>query len=273
MGLKGNASWDLDTSTWGGRGEGVGKDRMSERTVKKPAVETSEAKDSAEKPKDVRKNFGLLIIKDQISNSKDEDESRPKIEKKTIKPSFAKIEFIKSKEQAKSSRKIAVKQAHSIVKSPIQSKTAFKNSFINQRVNTVRNKYVNTTRPKAIVNVVLGSRVNVVKASSCLVWKPKIKGNPQQNLQEKGVIDSGCLRHMTWNMSYLTYYKEINEGYVTFEGNPKGGKITSKGTIRTALELVLLKTSRKYAKGLLLLVEDLMLLVQVKVVRRKCYCY
>nr|GEW82777.1 hypothetical protein [Tanacetum cinerariifolium] len=40
-----------------------------------------------------------------------------------------------------------------------------------------------------------------------------------------------------------------------------------------ALDLMLLKTSRKYAKGLLLLVEDLMLLVQVKAVRRKCCCY
>nr|GEY84264.1 reverse transcriptase domain-containing protein [Tanacetum cinerariifolium] len=29
------------------------------------------------------------------------------------------------------------------------------------------------------------------------------KGNPQQELQEKGVIDSGCSRHMTGNMSYL----------------------------------------------------------------------
>nr|GEV51873.1 hypothetical protein [Tanacetum cinerariifolium] len=34
-------------------------------------------------------------------------------------------------------------------------------------------------------------------------------------------------------MSYLTDYEEINEGYVAFGGNPKGGKITSKGTIRT----------------------------------------
>nr|GEV97378.1 hypothetical protein [Tanacetum cinerariifolium] len=36
------------------------------------------------------------------------------------------------------------------------------------------------------------------------------KGNPQIDLQDKGVIDSGCSRHMTWNMSYLTDYKEID---------------------------------------------------------------
>nr|GEY03427.1 putative ribonuclease H-like domain-containing protein [Tanacetum cinerariifolium] len=33
-------------------------------------------------------------------------------------------------------------------------------------------------------------------------------------------------------MSYLTYYEEIDEGYVTFGGNPKGRKITGKGTIK-----------------------------------------
>nr|GEW35050.1 putative reverse transcriptase domain-containing protein [Tanacetum cinerariifolium] len=35
------------------------------------------------------------------------------------------------------------------------------------------------------------------------------------------------------NMSYLTYYEEIDRGYVPFEGNPKGGKITGKCTIKT----------------------------------------
>ncbi|GJW95607.1 putative ribonuclease H-like domain-containing protein [Tanacetum coccineum] len=51
--------------------------------------------------------------------------------------------------------------------------------------------------------------------------------------QDQGVIDSGCSRHMTGNMSYLTDYEEIDGGYVAFGGNPKGGKITGKGTIKT----------------------------------------
>ncbi|GKC78494.1 putative ribonuclease H-like domain-containing protein [Tanacetum coccineum] len=53
------------------------------------------------------------------------------------------------------------------------------------------------------------------------------------DLQDQGVIDSGCSRHMTWNMSYLTNYEEIDEGYVAFRGNPKGGKNTGKCTIKT----------------------------------------
>nr|GEW95593.1 retrovirus-related Pol polyprotein from transposon TNT 1-94 [Tanacetum cinerariifolium] len=51
----------------------------------------------------------------------------------------------------------------------------------------------------------------------------------EEHLQDKGVIDSGCSRHITGNMSFLTDYKEINRGYVAFGGNPKGGKITNKG--------------------------------------------
>nr|GEW28560.1 putative ribonuclease H-like domain-containing protein [Tanacetum cinerariifolium] len=50
---------------------------------------------------------------------------------------------------------------------------------------------------------------------------------------DKGVIDSGCSRHMTGNMSYLSDFQELNGGYVAFRGNPKGGKITGKGKIKT----------------------------------------
>ncbi|GJU70487.1 ribonuclease H-like domain-containing protein [Tanacetum coccineum] len=67
------------------------------------------------------------------------------------------------------------KTAHSTIKRPINNNIAFKNSNINQRVNTVRGKNVNTARPKVVVNVVQGNNVNVVKASACWVWKPKTK--------------------------------------------------------------------------------------------------
>nr|GFA99469.1 ribonuclease H-like domain-containing protein [Tanacetum cinerariifolium] len=60
-----------------------------------------------------------------------------------------------------------------------------------------------------------------------------VNGNPQQALKDKKVIDSGCSRHMTGNMSYLSNFKELNGGYVAFIGNPKGGKITGKGKIKT----------------------------------------
>nr|GFA25676.1 ribonuclease H-like domain-containing protein [Tanacetum cinerariifolium] len=49
-----------------------------------------------------------------------------------------------------------------------------------------------------------------------------LMGNPQYALKDKGVIDSGCSRHMTGNMSYLSDIEELNGGYVAFGGNPKG---------------------------------------------------
>nr|GEV07310.1 putative ribonuclease H-like domain-containing protein [Tanacetum cinerariifolium] len=58
-------------------------------------------------------------------------------------------------------------------------------------------------------------------------------GNPQHALKDKGVIDSGCSRHMTGNISYLFDFEELNGRYVAFGGNPKGGKISGKGKIRT----------------------------------------
>nr|GFA33482.1 ribonuclease H-like domain-containing protein [Tanacetum cinerariifolium] len=57
---------------------------------------------------------------------------------------------------------------------------------------------------------------------------PLHKGNPQQALRDKGVIDSRRSRHMTGNMSYLSDFEELNGGYIAFGGNPKGGKIIGK---------------------------------------------
>ncbi|GKD16093.1 ribonuclease H-like domain-containing protein [Tanacetum coccineum] len=83
---------------------------VSEPTVKKPVVETSEAKASTDKPKAVRKNNGAPIIEDWVSDSEEKDMPQAKFQKKTVKSSFAKIEFVKSKEQVKSPRKTTVKQ-------------------------------------------------------------------------------------------------------------------------------------------------------------------
>nr|GEZ93207.1 hypothetical protein [Tanacetum cinerariifolium] len=57
--------------------------------------------------------------------------------------------------------------------------------------------------------------------------------NPQYALKDKGVIDSGCSRYMTENMSYLSEFEEINSRYVAFGGNSKGGKISGKEKIKT----------------------------------------
>ncbi|GKD66334.1 hypothetical protein Tco_1308442, partial [Tanacetum coccineum] len=85
--------------------EFVNEPKVSEPTVKKPVVETSKAKASEAKSKAVRKNNDAPIIKDWVFDSEEEDVPQAKTEKKTVKSSFAKIEFVKSKEQVKSPRK------------------------------------------------------------------------------------------------------------------------------------------------------------------------
>nr|GEX62751.1 ribonuclease H-like domain-containing protein [Tanacetum cinerariifolium] len=103
--------------------------------------------------------------------------------------------------------KHVVNKPHSLIKRPINHRPAPKKSNFHQKVTAVKTKKV---------IVVQGFNGN---------W-----GNPQQALKDKGVIDSGCSRHMTGNLSYLSNFEEINGGYVAFGGNPKGGKITGKDT-------------------------------------------
>ncbi|GKB75302.1 putative ribonuclease H-like domain-containing protein [Tanacetum coccineum] len=134
--------------------------------------------------------------------------------------------------------KNVINHAYSITRRPFNKITVANNSNFTKKVNTVKETKVNTARPKAIISAVKGNKGNAVKASACWVWRPKHKvldhGNPQQDLRDKGVIDSGCSRHMTRNRSYLIDYEEINGGFLAFGGNSKGGKITGKGKIRTS---------------------------------------
>ncbi|GJX46734.1 hypothetical protein Tco_0271924 [Tanacetum coccineum] len=45
-----------------------------------------------------------------------------------------------------------------------------------------------------------------------------IMDNPHRNLQNKGIIDSGCSRHMTGNKAYLADFQDFNGGHVAFGG-------------------------------------------------------
>ncbi|GJR45727.1 hypothetical protein Tco_1313830 [Tanacetum coccineum] len=62
--------------SFSGLEEFVNEPVVSEPTVKKPEVETSEAKASTDKHKVVRKNNGAPIIKEWVSDSEDESESK-----------------------------------------------------------------------------------------------------------------------------------------------------------------------------------------------------
>ncbi|GJZ96527.1 putative ribonuclease H-like domain-containing protein [Tanacetum coccineum] len=86
--------------------------------------------------------------------------------------------------------------------------TAAKNTK-NQLKSQLGQEVVNTARPnRTSVNAARANRFNV--------------GKPQHD--DKGFVDSGCSRHMTGNIAYLSDFKQFDGGYV--------GKISSKGTLK-----------------------------------------
>nr|GEV69446.1 ribonuclease H-like domain-containing protein [Tanacetum cinerariifolium] len=88
------------------------------------------------------------------------------------------------------------KRGHSHDTRPYNKSSTNKSSIFNKKVNTVR-----------------------VNDSSA---KDRAVGNPQyKEYKEKGVIDSGCSRHMTGNKCYLTDFEAYDGGFVSF-GDGKG---------------------------------------------------
>ncbi|GJS07934.1 putative ribonuclease H-like domain-containing protein [Tanacetum coccineum] len=120
---------------------------------------------------------------------------------------------------------------------------------------------ISTTRPscrvqnmttvgtRAVVNTSKGKMDTDLKKSRWF-WRPKgnyldhvskdsrsfmlKKGNPKILLHDHAVVDSGCSSHMIGNKAYLSDYEDYNGGFMAFGSNPKRGKITGKGKIRTA---------------------------------------
>ncbi|GJV83301.1 putative ribonuclease H-like domain-containing protein [Tanacetum coccineum] len=129
-------------------------------------------------------------------------------------------------------------QNFSKVAVPVNTARPINIAYPRPTVNSART----TSMPIAAVSDNKRNEANVVKVSTCWVWRPKQKvldhvskhnGQSQLELQEKGAIDSGCSRHMTGNKSYLSDYEEIDGGFVSFGRDPKGGRITGKGKIST----------------------------------------
>ncbi|GJY36307.1 putative ribonuclease H-like domain-containing protein [Tanacetum coccineum] len=80
--------------------------------------------------------------------------------------------------------------------------------------------------PRAVLMISSLKTLNTARQSSS-----RAAGNPQLELQEKGVIDSGCSRHMTGNS--LTSDMKIWMVDLLPWWKTKRGKITRKGKIRT----------------------------------------
>ncbi|GJT98358.1 putative ribonuclease H-like domain-containing protein [Tanacetum coccineum] len=119
-------------------------------------------------------------------------------------------------------------KAHSPVKRAFNQKLAAKTNKFNEKVNTARVNNVTTAGPKVVVSAIVGNG--------------EYAGNPQYTLQDQGIFNSGCSRHMTRNKSFLIDYQEIDGGFVAFRGSPKGGKITRKNNsvVFTEIECLVL---------------------------------
>ncbi|GJX45330.1 putative ribonuclease H-like domain-containing protein [Tanacetum coccineum] len=97
---------------------------------------------------------------------------------------------------------------------------------------------VNTAHPKTAVHSAK-SKTRFSKQAQSTAKRPFYKqttltrrsGKPQHD--DKGFVDSGCSRHITRNITYLSYFKEFDGGYVAFGGGAYGGRITGKGTLKT----------------------------------------
>ncbi|GKE51484.1 hypothetical protein Tco_1486640 [Tanacetum coccineum] len=112
-------------------------------------------------------------------------------------------------------------KTHSPFRRPFNRTTTLRTNFSKQKVNTAE---VNA------VSVVKGKRETAVKSSAGCNWRPKRHywnhDYPQRALQNKGIVDSGCSRHMTGNKAYLAEYQDFNGGPVAFGGSK--GYITGK---------------------------------------------
>nr|GEY24899.1 hypothetical protein [Tanacetum cinerariifolium] len=202
---------------------------VSESVTSLPDISKSEVKTSETK----LKNTSALIIKDCVSDGEDKDEIET--ESKQIKPSFAKVKFVKSIEHVKSPRKF-VKQEESNRQTKYPRKTSQSPKFLTnsglKTLDTARHPSsrvavsVNTAIP--INNAYPRSTVNGARPASNVFNKEHSHANPQYTLQDQGIFDSRCSRHMTGNKSFITDYQEIDGGFVAFEEVLKEVKFLEK---------------------------------------------
>ncbi|GKC94374.1 hypothetical protein Tco_1159816 [Tanacetum coccineum] len=130
---------------------------------------------------------------------------------------------------------------HLIRASSTKNFSTARQSFNRQTVLTNTAMKVNTVKP--IVNRVRPANVFHKTHSptrpfkKTTVLKPVFtnqkfntaKDYPHRALKNKGIVDSGCSRHMTGNKAYLDEFQDFNGGPVAFGGSR--GYITGKGVV------------------------------------------
>ncbi|GJZ59181.1 hypothetical protein Tco_0614997, partial [Tanacetum coccineum] len=124
-------------------------------------------------------------------------------------------------------------KTHSPFRRLFKNTTAFTTSFSKQKVNTTEVNAVSAVGGKGKLllspqQVVIGDQKDItgIKSLNTMVDQDY----PHRTLQNKGIVDSGCSRHMTGNKAYLVEYQDFNGGPFAFGGSK--GYITGKGKIK-----------------------------------------
>ncbi|GJZ61189.1 putative ribonuclease H-like domain-containing protein [Tanacetum coccineum] len=117
---------------------------------------------------------------------------------------------------------------------PFNRTTALRTNFSYQKVNTAEVNAVSAVGEKRKLllspqQVVIRDTKDITRTKSPNTMVDQ--DYPQRALQNKGIVDSGCSRHMTRNKAYLAEYQDFNGGPVAFGGSK--GYITGKGKIKT----------------------------------------
>ncbi|GKD88439.1 putative ribonuclease H-like domain-containing protein [Tanacetum coccineum] len=126
--------------------------------------------------------------------------------------------------------KTILHKTHSPLRRPFYNTTTLRTNFSKQKVNTAE---VNA------VSAVGRKRETAVKPST---------DYPHKTLQNKGIVDSGCSRHMTGNKAYLAEYQDFNGGPVAFGGSK--GYITGKGGLVCLIAKATIDESNKWHRRL-----------------------
>nr|GFA73123.1 ribonuclease H-like domain-containing protein [Tanacetum cinerariifolium] len=129
----------------------------------------------------------------------------------------------------------AVKLNFSKTRPHIASHAVFKSK------STLRRPFIRHPSPKPSISP---HRVNAAKPSALSaaqnnhgqwVWRPKclVLDHDLRTTSASMTLKQFDYNDARGNMSYLSNFEELNGEYVAFGGNPKGGKITGKGKIKT----------------------------------------
>nr|GEX65772.1 hypothetical protein [Tanacetum cinerariifolium] len=122
------------------------------------------------------------------------------------------------------------KQVHSYANKPFQRTSAVRSQFSALWVPTANNNFPPVSKKFSTVSRNFPTVNRKFPTDNRKFSTGGIKFSTA-DMGKKEKADSGCFRHMTGNISYLSDYEPFDGGYVSF--GQGGCKITGKGTIKT----------------------------------------